>query len=143
VIDWVVKRQSITIRRAALCARETLTLYDADLHARNLLKHGSWVLQLVNQPVVAKNLKPFSGRNPRRATLKSKVPVWLVLVNGGAAKRTTGAKRFCQFRTTLTSTSQTYNRTKASAPELVPCGCTSHISSFAELRLDSASIVVC
>jgi transposase len=30
------------------------TPYDADLHARNQLKHGSWVLQLVNQPVAAK-----------------------------------------------------------------------------------------
>jgi len=64
-----------------------------------------------------KNLNILLARNPRRATLKSQVPVWLVLVNGGAAKRTTGAKRFRQFRTTLTSTSQTYNRTKASAPE--------------------------
>src|SRR5260221_7955074 len=29
---------------------QTRTLYDADLHAHNQLKHGSWVLQLVNQP---------------------------------------------------------------------------------------------
>jgi hypothetical protein len=71
-----------------------------------------------------KNLNILPARNPRRATLKSQVPVWLVLVNGGTAKRTTGAKRLRQLRTTLTSTSQTYNRTKASAPELAPCGCT-------------------
>jgi len=30
------------------------TPYDADLHARNQLKHGSWVLQLVNQPAAVK-----------------------------------------------------------------------------------------
>jgi hypothetical protein len=30
---------------------QTRTLYDADLHARNQLKHGSWVLQMVNQPI--------------------------------------------------------------------------------------------
>jgi transposase len=34
---------------------QTRTLYDADLHARNQLKHGSWVLQMVNQPVVVKS----------------------------------------------------------------------------------------
>jgi hypothetical protein len=28
---------------------QTRTLYDADLHARNQIKHGSWVLQLVNK----------------------------------------------------------------------------------------------
>ena len=33
---------------------QTRTLYDADLHARNQLKHGSWVLQMVSQPVVVK-----------------------------------------------------------------------------------------
>jgi hypothetical protein len=33
---------------------QTRTTYDADLHARNQLKHGSWVLQLVNQPGTAK-----------------------------------------------------------------------------------------
>jgi uncharacterized protein YcgL (UPF0745 family) len=33
---------------------QTRTLYDADLHARNQLKHDSWVLQMVNQPVAAK-----------------------------------------------------------------------------------------
>ena len=27
------------------------TTYDADLHGRNQLKHGSWVLQLVVKPV--------------------------------------------------------------------------------------------
>jgi len=30
------------------------TPYDADLHAHNQLKHGSWVLQLVKQPSAAK-----------------------------------------------------------------------------------------
>lgn len=30
------------------------TLYDADLLARNRLKHGSWVLQLVNRPAATK-----------------------------------------------------------------------------------------
>jgi transposase len=30
------------------------TPYDADLHTRNQLKHGSWVLQLVNQPAAVK-----------------------------------------------------------------------------------------
>jgi hypothetical protein len=48
---------------------QTRTLYDADLHARNQLKHGARALQLVNQPVVV-NPK-FSGKNPRRAILKS------------------------------------------------------------------------
>jgi transposase len=46
---------------------QTRTVYDADLHARNQLKHGSWVLQLVNQTVVVN--PEFSGqaspaRNP-------------------------------------------------------------------------------
>src|SRR6516162_7955995 len=41
------------------------------------------------------NLKTLSGKNPPRAILKSQVPVWTVLVNGGAANRTTGAKRLC------------------------------------------------
>jgi hypothetical protein len=33
---------------------QTRTLYDADLHARNQLKHGSWVLQLHAQPAAVK-----------------------------------------------------------------------------------------
>ena len=33
---------------------QTRTLYDPDLHARNQLKHGSWVLQMVNQPAAVK-----------------------------------------------------------------------------------------
>jgi transposase len=33
---------------------QTHTPYDADLHGRNQLKHGSWVLQLVNPPAAAK-----------------------------------------------------------------------------------------
>jgi hypothetical protein len=28
---------------------QTRRLYDADPHARNQIKHGSWVLQLVNK----------------------------------------------------------------------------------------------
>ena len=31
---------------------QTRTVYDADLHGRNQLKHGSWVLQLVAKPAV-------------------------------------------------------------------------------------------
>ena len=31
---------------------QTRTVYDADLHGRNQLKHGSWVLQLVATPAV-------------------------------------------------------------------------------------------
>ena len=50
----------------------------------------------VEQPACRRqNLKHFPARNPRRAILKSQVPVWPVLVNGGAAKRTTGAQRLC------------------------------------------------
>jgi hypothetical protein len=33
---------------------QTRTPYDAGFHARNQLKHGSWVLQLVNQPAAVK-----------------------------------------------------------------------------------------
>jgi transposase len=33
---------------------QTRTVYDADLHARNQLKHGSWVLQLNAQPAAVK-----------------------------------------------------------------------------------------
>jgi transposase len=33
---------------------QTRTPYDADLHGRNQLKHGSWVLQLVNKPAADK-----------------------------------------------------------------------------------------
>jgi transposase len=33
---------------------QTRTVYDADLHARNQLKHGSWVLQLHPQPAAVK-----------------------------------------------------------------------------------------
>jgi transposase len=33
---------------------QTRTAYDADLHARNQLKHGSWVLQLHPQPAAVK-----------------------------------------------------------------------------------------
>jgi hypothetical protein len=47
---------------------QTRTPYDADLHARNQLKHGSWVLQLVNQSDVVKtgksSGKESSARNP-------------------------------------------------------------------------------
>jgi hypothetical protein len=28
---------------------QTWPIYDADLHARNQIKHGLWVLQLVNK----------------------------------------------------------------------------------------------
>jgi hypothetical protein len=33
---------------------QTRTLYDADLHARNQLKQGSWVLQMGNQSAAVK-----------------------------------------------------------------------------------------
>jgi len=45
---------------------QTRTLYDADLHARNQLKHGSWVLQLVNQPAVVKTEKSSGKESPAR-----------------------------------------------------------------------------
>jgi hypothetical protein len=45
---------------------QTRTLYDADLHARNQLKHGSWVLQLVNQPTVVKTEKSSGKESPAR-----------------------------------------------------------------------------
>jgi hypothetical protein len=35
---------------------QTRTVYDADLHGRNQLKHGSWVLQLVVKPDVVVKL---------------------------------------------------------------------------------------
>ena len=45
---------------------QTRTLYDADLHARNQLKHGSWVLQLVNPPAVVKTEKSSGKESPAR-----------------------------------------------------------------------------
>ncbi len=36
----------------------------------------------------------FPAKNPRRATLKRQVPVWPVLVNGGAAKRPPACSAF-------------------------------------------------
>jgi hypothetical protein len=59
---------------------------EKNLPASNQLKHGLWVLEMGNQPIAVKTYSPFS-EHPRRASLKSQIPVPLAPVTGGAAKR--------------------------------------------------------
>jgi hypothetical protein len=64
------------------------------------------------------NLKSLSGKNPRRANPKSQVPCQDWAGQRWSRKPNHRREALCQIRTTLTSPGPTYNRTKASAPEL-------------------------
>jgi hypothetical protein len=59
---------------------------------------GWFMVAATGQPACPlKSLNILPARNPRRAILKSQVPVWLALVNGGAAKRTPARSAFVNF----------------------------------------------
>jgi|SRR5690242_5787147 len=96
---------------------QTRTRYDADLQARNQLRHGSGGLQLFNLDCCDKSLKAFPANIPGAQSLIAKSMSRPRRSTVEPQKDNRAQSAILIFWTTLTGADVTYNRTKVKRAE--------------------------